>query len=150
MTPIDLRMINALDYINEAETMLAAEHQAETESHLSQYKPHLNRNMYKALADDDLLFCVGAFVDNRMIGYCLAYTCLHQHYDIIVGIHDALYVSPKYRKGRLALRMMKMVEQEAAKKGAKMFFWTAKPDSQFDRILKLKCELEEFVYRKDL
>lgn len=151
MTPIKLRFINALDYIDEAEAMLADEHQQETEAHLSQYKPCLNRNMYQALSEDHLLICVGAFDEtHKMVGYCLAYTCLHQHYDTVVGNHDALYLLPQYRKGTTALKMMSMVENEATRRGAQQFFWHAKPNSQFERILKLKGNLEEVTYRKDL
>lgn len=144
---IHIKLINALGYMGEAERLLAGAHHEETEAHLN-YMPRLNRELYHALGDQ--LICVGAFHQNTLIGYCLAYTCTHQHYSILVGNHDAFYLDPAYRKGSTALRMMSLVEQEATSRGALQFFWHAKPNSNFDLILKRKYALEERVYRKEL
>lgn len=144
---IRIKIINALDYLDEAESLLASSHHAETEGHL-EYAPRLNRQLYISMSKQ--LVCSGAFNHHELVGYCLGYTCKHQHYNIIVGNHDAFYLAPAYRKGSTALKMMALVEQEAAANGALQFFWHAKPDSTFDRILKIKYSLEERVYRKDL
>lgn len=144
---IRTNLINALEYLDDAERLLASAHHAETEAHLN-YTPRLNRDLYHAMRDQ--LICAGAFYQGSLVGYCLAYTCKHQHYDIVVGNHDAFYLLPEYRKGTTALKMMTLVEQEAALRGAVQFFWHAKPGTTFERILKRRYLIEEHVYRKGL
>ncbi len=146
---IDVRQINLLDHVDEM-VKLSHEHWAEVEQGLcSEDRISPNMPAYYACSENNSLMCYGAFDGDKMVGYASAIMSRAMHYDMQLAVHDLLYVKPEYRKGSTGIRLMRAIEDEAKRKGAEKFFWVAKSNSIFNKIL-VKLKVEETIYSKNL
>lgn len=125
-------------------------HKAETEAHLHDLPCSLNREIYDALQEADMLVCVGAFAEDEIIGYAIAAVSPHPHYEMVQANHDSLFIHPDFRTPRLALRMIEVVEMECRVRGASFIAWHAKPQSAFARLISSRATQEEIIYIKEL
>ena len=140
---------NPPDWYDQIEA-LGQLHKVETEAHLHDQPCVLNRTLYDALFAAGSLVCIGAFVDDRIIGYAIAVVSPHPHYALTAAQHDSLFIHPDHRAPRLALRLVEAVEAECKARGASFIAWHAKPGTPFARLLERRARLEEHVYTKEL
>ena len=87
------------------------------------YEFNPSKEMYQAAVDAGMMFAMAAFDGTRMIGYCTMLIHPHLHNPkIIMASNDALFVHPSYR-GITGARLIRNVEQEASRRGAKRVMW---------------------------
>lgn len=146
---IEIKPVSVSETFEQARE-LARKHWQETESDFSRAEPDLDLEVYRHAENAGMCLSFGAFSDGELVGYIAGFIVRHQHYDMIVGQHDLLFVDANHRKGRLGLKLMAEFEKAAADKGARCVLYHAKIDSQFSSILnKTGCKPEEIIYRKD-
>ena len=86
-----------------------------------EFKPSVET--YQAVVDLGLMFVLGAFDGNEMIGYCTMTVTNHMHNPAIkVASNDALFVRPDHR-GIIAGRLIIGAEREAKARGAARILW---------------------------
>ena len=86
-----------------------------------EFKPSVET--YQAVVDLGLMFVLGAFDGDEMIGYCTMTVTNHMHNPAIkVASNDALFVRPDYR-GITAGRLIIAAEREAKARGAARILW---------------------------
>lgn len=106
---------------------------------------------YRALERTGSLIGLGAWIGKHPIGYCSAFLFDSGHYrGYKVCQHDLLYVLPQWR-GRVGLKLIDRLRDEARARGALRFYMMAKTGSRLERLLpKLGFEIEETVFKQDL
>lgn len=72
---------------------------------------NVNVAMYKRLAAAGVLRIFTARDDARLVGYATFIVGPSHHRDMICAHEDALYVTPDFRKGRLALKLIHYAEE---------------------------------------
>lgn len=146
---VTIRQIVATEHA-EAMSALFVQHWQENETHLSGNPPNPMVSAYKQLESMGCLVAYGAFDDDEMIGYCLAFVLPHLHYGFMYGNHDILFLRKDYRKGSTGLKLISRVTKTCEELGAKFMLWHAKPGTNMDQLLiKTGATLEETVYRKE-
>lgn len=118
---------------------------------LMQLAPDWER--YDALGEAGKLFALFAFDDEarNLIGYSVNIIDNHLHYKrLTVASNDLLFVS-KSARGAAGLKLMTATEKEAARLGAKLMLWHAKPGSSLAEVLTRKVErskaaVQDIVY----
>lgn len=145
---IDIRPILPTVEAPKVRSMLL-EHWQETESDFKD-EPQPNMEAYKVCEDAGLVVAFGAFDGDEMIGYAVAFVVPHMHHGFICAQHDLLFVKKEYRASRTGLILKRRLEEACVAKGAVRIFWHAKPGSTFSKILQKTCELEEYVFVKEL
>nr|DAN64072.1 MAG TPA: acetyltransferase [Caudoviricetes sp.] len=128
---------------------LAEAHRLETERDFSAGRADLDLAAYRVLEESGAAVAFGLFSDGALVGYVSGFVVRHLHYDFVVAQHDLLFVEPRFRKGRAALRLLGLFEEEARRRGAVRILYHAKPDSVFARLLeRTGARCEEFVFCK--
>lgn len=125
-------------------------HKAEVEADLHDLPCVLNREMYDTMHAYGALVCVGVFDGSNIVGYGIATVSPHPHYQLIQANHDSLFIHPRYRTPRVALRLIEAVEQACKAKGAAFIAWHAKQGSPFEQVMRKRAKPEETVYIKEL
>lgn len=147
---VEIKEIRVSDYIHRVKALTTA-HWEETEKHFAPNLPEPEVAMYDALEKAGCIVAFGAFCDNEMIGYSIAFVSKHLHYSVPYAHHDMLFLRKDFRNGMTGLRLIEMTESAVRDKGARFFVWHAKKDSAFSKILERRGYfLEDIVYRKDL
>lgn len=148
MPKFELRPIIVSEHLASIRALLCA-HWRESEPDVSEAEPDPQTDTYQALSDAGLTVAFGAFEGDEMVGYCVAFVSHHLHYGVLYAAHDALFVRKDRRNSPIGLRLINATRHECKARGAKFMVWTAKPDSQFSKILlRQQCVVEEIVYRE--
>lgn len=83
-----------------------------------------SRDFYVTLQRAGLLFALGGFVDGELQGYTAVALAPHPFNPAVkVASGNPLYVTPQYRGGLMAGRLMLLGEQIAQERGARFAFW---------------------------
>ncbi len=108
---------------------------------------------YREMQDmGQLIFLTARNHDGEMVGYMVVVVRPHLHYRRTkVAIDDLHYLAPEYRGAGWGKKMISFAEQQAAKKGAKVFSMRCKAESNHGYIFEsLGYKLTDLVYLKDL
>lgn len=98
------------------------------------FKPDLQA--YQRLFDAGICFAVAAIEADVVIGYCTVTVVPHLHNPaVLIGSNDALFVKAEFRKGTATARLMRVAEEEAARRGATRFTWHCRAGTDFARML---------------
>lgn len=114
-------------------------HKDEVEADVTALPVAINRDLYDALYAQGALVCVGAFDDDRLVGYAIALFAPNLHYQMLSAAHDVLFLHRDYRTPRMALRLVEAVEAECKARGAQLMVWHAPIGGAFERILKTRA-----------
>lgn len=114
-------------------------HKDEVEADVTALPVSVNRDLYDVLHAQGALVCVGAFDDDRLVGYAIALLSPNFHYRMTTAAHDALFLHRDYRTPRMALRLIDAVEAECKARGAQLMVWHAPIGGAFERILKTRA-----------
>lgn len=125
-------------------------HKAEVEADVTPLTPTANRAIYDALHEMGMLVPVGVFDGDEMVGYAIATISPNPHYRALSAQHDVFFLHPDYRKPRLALRMIEVLEAECKARGAVYFCWHAPIGGAFERIIKMRSKPYYTQYFKEL
>lgn len=80
--------------------------------------------MYQRMFEAGIVFAVGAFKTDEIVGYCTVCVVPHMHNpSIVVASNDALFVAEAHRNGTAAGRLILTAEVEAKRRGASRFTW---------------------------
>lgn len=91
---------------------------------------------YEALERNGVLLALGAYEDEKLVGYSVGLITPHLHYRALTFYqNDVLFVSPAARHSRLGVRLIEETEAAAQARGAEWFAWHAKKGSTLDRLL---------------
>ena len=92
--------------------------------------------MYQRLFEVGIVFAVGAFKADELVGYCTVCVIPHMHNPtIVVASNDALFVTPAHRNGSAAGRLILAAEAEAKRRGASRFTWHCRADTPLAAML---------------
>lgn len=115
-----IREIKAAEYIGKVQHLLA-ENWAETGFDFD-LRPDVE--MMRRLQDADLLFVLGAFDGDDLVGYSSALISPHTYNPAVVCCHsDALFVLRAWRKTSAGARLIAETERVAGEKGASRMLW---------------------------
>jgi len=96
------------------------------------------------------LFALVLRVDGEPAGYSFNYLSNPMHHaDTRLGINDAFFVSKQHRAAH-GLRLMRETREAARRHGAARLWWSAKPGTAMEAILRQRCAVEETVFTEDL
>ena len=113
---------------------------------------NVNEDLFFLLEETKKLLTIGAFIDNKLIGYSVNIITPDTHDKTkIFCNNDALYVSKEYRKGNIGIKLIKKTETIASTMGLYGVLWHAKPNSSLDKLLeKLNYSIKDFLYMKEV
>ena len=91
---------------------------------------------YKYLCDNNLLLCITARDEKKLVGYSIFFITKHIHYkSTTYATNDVLYLHPNYRKGSLGLKLIKISEKFLKEINADKILWHIKFNKDFRSIL---------------
>lgn len=94
------------------------------------------RKVYQYMTAQGILFAVGAYDDDEMVGYCIATIAPHPFNHVVMMVNiDGIYLKPQYRKGRAGVQLMSTIREMAKKRAAYAINWHAPAGSDFAKTL---------------
>ena len=140
----------SIDELESCGGELFVQNWSEVEQHLSSAPPDPLFSAYRQMEAAGMLVSIGAWDEDKLVGYVMVGVALHLNYQVLAGHHDLLFVDKAHRQGsNLGMRLIRAAEKGAKERGAKWLFWHAKPDSALATILRA-LPVEETVYRRNL
>jgi predicted GNAT superfamily acetyltransferase len=105
---------------------------------------------YELLDASGGLLVVGAFAEERLIGYSVGLVTGHMHYrGLVYYQNDALFVDRQHRRGEVGLNLIQCSESLAEEQGAKFFCWHAKQGTALDALLSRKgYAVQDIIYSR--
>ncbi len=103
---------------------------------------------YENLQSQNMLLCIGAYINNYMVGYSTTIVYRHGHHDTLIATNDSVYVDPNFRR-HIGMSLIRQTEKHAQECGVDCMVWAAKPGSSFDLILAARrnCKLSQHHYK---
>lgn len=131
---------------------LFVDHWEEIASNKETRNLNVAEDLFISLEQQGSLLSLGAFVDEKLIGYSINIFNIDPHdKEKILCINDALYVVPLFRNGSTGIKLIKETEKVAKESGAYATIWHAKPDSSLNKLLiKLDYKIKDFLYMKEV
>lgn len=147
----EIREISVVDSLEQAAGLLA-EHYDELAKNKRVMKLEPARELYAALESAGLLFGLGVFDGDLMVGYSVCTIGPHMHYrSLTYCTNDVLFLRKKYRAGRLGLQLIRRTEALAKERGAQLMLWHAKPDTALDAMLpRLEYGVQDVIFSREL
>lgn len=107
---------------------------------------------YGQMYEAGLVFAVRAGFEGETVGYCTVLVTGHGHNPAVkFAANDGLYVSPAFRNGITAGRLIVKAEQEAKARGAQWFSWHCRAGTSLDEVLKARgYQPSDIVVTKEL
>jgi GNAT superfamily N-acetyltransferase len=107
---------------------------------------------YEQMEAGGLLFCLAAWVDERLAGYSVTLVAKHLHYsDLLYAQNDVLFVAEEHRKGRLGRDLIAQTERECSARGARLVVWHAKQGTALEALLpRLGYAVQDVMFSKEL
>jgi GNAT superfamily N-acetyltransferase len=111
-----------------------------------------DKERYKLLEDEGVLFALFVYDDDKLIGYSVNGIGSNLHYaDLIMAQSDVLYLHPDYRKKEIGKLLITETELLAREKGADVYLLNAKPDTPLAYLLpNLGYSIQDIVHMKVL
>lgn len=111
-----------------------------------------DEDTYAALEKAGILFTLGAFDGDELVGYSATMVHQHLHYKALrYATNDVLFVSKRHRQGRLGVRLMRETELIAKERGAQLMLWHAKTDTPLEAILpRMGYAVQDVIFSKAL
>jgi len=140
---------NATDIIEEIKPLLQS-HYEEIARNKDKIKLNPNYDIYRSMDTAGLLHVVTVRDNEVLAGYFICVIMPNLHYqDCIVATNDILFISKPYRKGSLAMKMLKYAEKTLKERGADRIVINMKLAHDFGVLLERLGYVEiERVYEK--
>lgn len=131
---------------------LAKAHHAGTRSFRRHEPFNPSRDRYIACNQQGYFHCFTARVDGKLVGYFGIYVTPSMHSQLLMAVEDTFYIHPDHRKGFLAVRFIKHVEQQLRDWGVHEILFSCEVDNPaINKLLPfLKYEPVIQQYRKIL
>ena len=108
---------------------------------------------YTKLEANGVLDILALYDGPKVVGYSiLISTNTMHHKDLHYSESDVIFVSEKYRNGRWGLKLIDETKKLAARRGAEVVAWKAKPGTTLEKILRKrkKCTVEDLVFIEEM
>lgn len=114
------------------------------------FAPSLER--YRAANEQGYFFAFTARDNGRLVGYFGIYVTPSMHSQLLTAVEDVFFIAPSHRKGFMAVRFIKYVEQQLTHAGVHEILFSCESDNIVaNRLLDyLKYEPSIQQYRKIL
>jgi GNAT superfamily N-acetyltransferase len=111
-----------------------------------------NLELYEVLESTGHLVTFIAKLDGVVVGYVINVIDYHPHYSkLLCSQNDLLFVAKEHRRSSVGGRLVRAMEQESAKRGAKFLTWHAKENTELSEYLPhTGCKVQEIIYSKEL
>jgi len=91
---------------------------------------------YRDLMAQDKMAVMGAYADDKLVGYSVFFKQPHIHYDDnIMAQNDVLFLHPAYRAGFAGIKLIKASEEMLRHQGVSKVIWHIKHSRDFRNIL---------------
>jgi predicted GNAT superfamily acetyltransferase len=129
---------------------LAQAHHAELAVSQAAMRLAPDAQRYRAVEAAGGLLALVMRAGGQAVGYSINFLSnpIH-HAETLLVINDAFFVDASHR-AELGLRLMRATRDAARQRGAARLWWTAKPHTAMDAILRTRCAVEETVFTEDL
>lgn len=103
-------------------------------------QPDPQRQMYDAMEQAGRLFVLGAYDDDKLVGFASFLMAALPHYGKKVATMESLFLSQEYRGSGLGMKLLVAVEQIAKDSECVAVLYSARTGSTFEKLLSmLKC-----------
>jgi GNAT superfamily N-acetyltransferase len=111
-----------------------------------------SREFYAHCEEKGLMFAMGAFIGNELVGYAVVAVTPHPFNPAVrMASCNPLYVAPQYRCGVLPGRLMLGAEREARERGAHKVYWHMRAGTKAaDMLAEHGYECVDNVFAKEL
>lgn len=109
--------------------------------------------VFRALEAEGRLVVAVVEGGGQVVGYAIAGLIADLHRDQTRAWCSSLFVSPGYRRGGTALRLMHALEHECMARGASQMMWPAPADSTLDKMMRRmrgRYRTHEIVYTRSM
>ena len=134
MPAIEIRETPPDELLRQAQELLVA-NWLEMESARFPDAPKPKTEVYEAMSEEGSLIGLGAYDEDKLIGYAVFALIEHLHYEGSYAHCEVIYVSPEYRRQGVGADLFDASRQFAKVKGARWLAWSAKPESAFAKVL---------------
>ena len=146
---IIVKEINPIEYFDIAAELLQENWKASGADF--DFIPADARKMYEYLNASGALFGSGAFVDGKMVGYCIITITPHPvNHSIRVCSMTGMYLKPEFRKARATLQLMDTVRRIAKENGSTFIDWHGAAGSEFFQVLQARYKPVNGYFREQL
>ncbi len=114
----------------------------------------LNPNLeaYMFLEESGNSYSYFVYDDDKIIGYSINLISNHLHYaDLLYANNDVLFLHKDYRNSKIGKELITKSEEEAKRRGAKLYLLHSKPNTALGSILpNLGYEIQDIIHSKVL
>lgn len=137
--------------LDEIKPLLVA-HYKEIARNQDKVKLNPDYDKYRALDKAGMVHSVTARDEGKLIGYYISIVAPHLHYrDCIMAMNDVLFISPEYRKGFIAFKLLKYGEKTLKDRGVGVIHMNMKLANDFGILMERLGWIEiERIYEKVL
>jgi len=90
---------------------------------------------YYALEEANAFYLLIARKDGVIIGYNASYVLRHPHTNALVGQNDLIYVVKEYRRSKIALKLIYLMDEALKIRGCTILSYNVKIDMDFSGML---------------
>ena len=146
---VEVKEINPIEYFEIAAELLQENWKASGAGF--DFIPQDARKLYEFLRANGSLFGSGAFVDGKMVGYCIiTITPNPVNHAVKVCSMTGMYLKPEFRKARATLELMDIVRRIAKDHKVDFIDWHAAAGSEFLRVLQARYKPVNSYFREQL
>lgn len=91
--------------------------------------------LYRKMEETGLLHVLGAFSDERLIGFITVVVMQRPHYEGLVGSYESFFVAAEYRRTGAGTQLLRTAETLAESRGALGLFVNAAIGSRLEQVL---------------
>lgn len=109
------------------------------------------KSFYTHMAEMRLLFAVGAYLEEKLVGYCIVTIAPHPlNFSIKICDANGLYLIPDLRGGRTLSKITNAVRLLAKEHNANLIHWHAPAGSDFSKALASRFTPMSNYFREEL
>lgn len=140
------------NYISILDLLKAHSEELTRNKEVMKLSPDLDKYMQIEEAGKSYSLFVKDIRTNEIVGYSINLVTNHLHYsDLIYANNDVLFLRKDYRNLLIGRELIVASEEEAKKRGAKMYLLHAKPDTALASMLPdAGYEVQDIIYSKVL
>lgn len=110
-------------------------------------KQNAKISMYEAMEKANAIKSIGAFFDDKLIGFILLIAPIMPHYDARLAVTESFFVSKEYRKTGAGLKLINAAKEYTKNQNACGLMLTAPEGSDLAKVLpKVGCKESNRVF----
>lgn len=148
---IELIEINASDWLEQAESLML-EHWSEVAEATGVPKPVMDAEYLASMEVDGMLFTVGAFVGEGLVGYSMNSIGRTINFDnLIIMENQGIFIKKQYRGSLSGIRLIKESERIGKERGATRAKWHTYQNTRASALFdSLGYKSFDIIYTKEL